>query len=72
MLDVSSMRCALQYPEKYITLIQPRDVADALLPGPDVTAAEAAWLRKIGIMTKSDHHKPINFVGLYFIALMNL
>jgi hypothetical protein len=61
------MRCALQYPEKYITLIQPRDVADALLPAPDVTAAEATWLRKIGIMTKSDHHKPINFVGLYFI-----
>ena len=29
--------CA-QYPEKYITLIQPRDVADALLPAPDVTA----------------------------------
>ena len=38
-----------QYPEKYITLIQPRDVADALLPAPDVTAAEAAWLRKIAL-----------------------
>ena len=40
--------CA-QYPEKYITLIQPRDVADALLPAPDVTVAEAAWLRKIAL-----------------------
>ena len=35
------------YPDKYITLIQPRDVAD--VPAPDVTAAEAEWLRKVAL-----------------------
>jgi hypothetical protein len=35
------------YPDKYITLIQPRDVAD--VPAPDVTAAEAEWLRKAAL-----------------------
>jgi hypothetical protein len=40
--------CA-HYPEKFIRFIQPRDVADALLPATDVTVAEAAWLRKIAL-----------------------
>jgi len=36
------------YPDKYITLIQPRE-ADAPLPAPDITAAEVEWLRKVAL-----------------------
>ena len=31
-----------QYPDKYISLIQPRDVVDGRLPAPDLPAAKTA------------------------------
>jgi hypothetical protein len=45
------------YPDKYITLIQPRDVAG--VPAPDVTAAETEWLRKVAL----DRERPREVPG---------